>query len=59
MFVTIPELDCTLADWDLSPQYVLGMVDIMSIPDAGSVDELVEALSGGQGSTFAPIKSKL
>ena len=43
MFVTIPELDCTLADWDLSPQYVLGMVDIMSIPDAGSVDELAEA----------------
>lgn len=52
--VTIPELDCTLADWDLSLQYVLGMVDTMSvkhvsghlntpIPEAGSVDGLAEA----------------
>lgn len=39
--MTIPELDCTLADWDLSLQYVLGMVDMMS--EAGSVDGLAEA----------------
>lgn len=52
--MTTLELDCTLADWDLSLEYVLGMVDMMpvkhvsghlntSIPEAGSVDGLAEA----------------
>ena len=49
--MTTPELDCTLADWDLSLQYVLRMVDMMHvsghlykpIPEAGSVDGLAEA----------------
>lgn len=52
--MTIPELDCTLADWDLPLQCALGAVDMMSvkrvsghlgtpIPEAGSVDGLAEA----------------
>jgi hypothetical protein len=57
VLVTIPELDRKLADWDLSLQYVLGMVDKMSvkhvsghlntpIPEVDSVDGLAEAKNG-------------
>lgn len=54
MLLAIPELDCTLADWDLSLQCAQGAVDMMSvkrvsghldmlIPEAGSVGGLAEA----------------